>query len=133
MDYLTAGYVGAASVAGLYLARNLNGIGGTPSINQMAMVFGTSAASTLVAPMISNTLVCPHSPGAPLVEAGASAGVSFGALYALGDREGATLFIPVQIGAYLVGTMAAKYMRAMSYNKTTMDDDTGASGISSMP
>ena len=132
MDYLTAGYVGAASVAGLYLARNLNGIG-SPSVNQMVMVFGTSAASTLVAPMISNTLVCPHSPGAPLVEAGASAGVSFGALYALGDKEGATLFIPVQIGAYIVGTMAAKYMRTMTYSKASLDEDIGASGISAMP
>jgi hypothetical protein len=133
MDYLTAGYVGAASVAGLYLARNLNGIGGSPSMNQMVMVFGTSAASTLVAPMISNTLVCPHSPGAPLVEAGASAGVSFGALYALGDREGAAMFIPVQIGAYIVGSMAARYMRTMSTTKSSVNEDLGAAGISGMP
>jgi hypothetical protein len=132
MDYLTAGYVGVASVAGLYLARNLNGIS-SPSMNQMVMVFGTSAASTLVAPMISNTLVCPHSPGAPLVEAGASAGVSFGALYALGDREGAAMFIPVQIGAYIVGSMAARYMRTMSMTKSSVNEDLGAAGISGMP
>ena len=133
MDYLTAGYVGAASVAGLYLARSLNGNGGSPTLNQMALVFGTSAASTLVAPMLSNAIVCPHSPGAPLVEAGSSAGVTWGALYALGDREGAMMFVPVQIGAYFVGTYAAKRMRAMNGGVSQPEPMSGADGISSMP
>jgi hypothetical protein len=112
MDYTTAGYVGAASVAGLYVARAFRGGARAPlSWTQLGMVAGTSAASAVVAPTISASLVCPHSPGAPLVESAASAGVAYGIMYALGDRTGATMFVPVQIGAYLAGTWVSRWMR----------------------
>jgi hypothetical protein len=112
MDYTAAGYVGAASVAGLYLARAFRVGPTTPlSWTQLGMVAATSAGSALVAPTLSASLICPHSPGAPIVESAASAGVSYGVMYALGDRTGAAMFVPVQMGAYLAGTWATRWMR----------------------
>lgn len=117
MDYLTPSYVGAAAVGGLYFARYMRGSSSDIGWTTIAVAAGTAAASAVVAPGISARLVCPHSPGAPLVEATASAAVSWAGLAVLSSMEDANMFVPVQVGAYLAGTYAAKYMRAWNAQK----------------
>ena len=112
IDLITPAYVGAAAVGGLYVARYIRGSGGEMGWTQLALAAGTAAAATVVTPAICARLVCPHSPGAPLVEAAASSVVSWAAILAMSDMESANMFVPVQIGAYLVGTYAAKKLRA---------------------
>lgn len=112
IDYSTATYVGLASIAGLYLARSLKSGTKTPlTWTQLGMVGVTSAGSAVVAPKVTSMLVCPHSPGAPLVESVASAGVAYGVMVALGDSTNAMMFVPVQIGAYLAGTWTSRWMK----------------------
>ncbi len=117
MDYLTPSYVGAAAVGGLYVARYIRGSSSEIGWTTIAVAAGTAAASAVVAPGISARLVCPHSPGAPLVEAASSAAVSWAGLAVLSSMDDANMFVPVQIGAYLAGTYAAKYMRAWNAQK----------------
>ena len=113
MDLMTPAYVGAAAVGGLYVARYVRGSGSRGiSMTQMALAAGTAAASAIAAPGISARIVCPHSPGAPLVEATASAAVSWAVIASISDMGTANMFVPVQVGAYLAGTYASKYMRA---------------------
>ena len=112
MDYMTPAYVGASAIGGLYIARMIRGSVYPVGVTEMAMAAGIAAASAAVAPGISARLVCPHSPGAPLVEAAASAAVSWAGLASLSNMNDANMFVPVQVGAYLVGTYASKYARA---------------------
>ena len=119
MDLMTPAYVGAAAVGGLYVARYVRGSGTRGiSMTQLAVAAGTAAAAAVVAPGISASLVCPHSPGAPLVEASASAAVSWAVLATISDMGTANMFVPVQVGAYLAGTYASKYMRAWQVQRT---------------
>lgn len=112
MDFMTPAYVGAAAIGGLYVARWARGYGANIGFSEMALAGGIAAAASIPAPGISARLVCPHSPGAPLVEAASSAAVSWAGLAVLSNMDDANMFVPVQIGAYLAGTYAAKYMRA---------------------
>jgi len=112
MDYTTPALVGASSVAGIYVARYLRGSEGSVDMTTLAMAAGISAVSAAVAPMLSARMVCPHSPAAPLIEAGASSGVAWSALAATAGMDDANKFLPVQFGAHLVGTYARKYWTA---------------------
>ena len=112
MDFMTPAYVGAAAVGGLYVARMVRGSGAPLGWGTLAVAAGTAAASAVVAPGISSRLVCPHSPGAPLVEAASSAAVSWAGIAMLSNMDDANMFVPVQIGAYLAGSYASKYVRA---------------------
>ena len=112
LDYMTPAYVGAAAVGGLYVARYVRGSGAPLGWDTLALAAGTAAASAVVAPGISARLVCPHSPGAPVVEAASSAAVSWAGIAVLSSMDDANMFVPIQVGAYLAGTYAAKYARA---------------------
>ena len=130
MDYTLEASVAAASVAGLYVSCALRGSSSPLSWSQIAMVAGASAASCVVAPTLSRAVVCPHSPVAPVIEASASAGTTWLALYTLGaDSESATMFIPVQVGAYFVGQYTARYMRAMSAPKEPQMEEGSVDGV----
>ena len=109
MDYTTPALVGAASVGGIYLSRMLRKSSGSVPMSQVAIAAGISAVSAAIAPMLSARLVCPHSPVASLIEAGASSGVAWGALAAVADMKTANMFVPVQFGAHLVGKWTGKY------------------------
>ncbi len=117
MDFMTPAYVGAAAAGGLYVSKYLRGSNESIGLMQLALAAGTAAASAFVAPGVSARLVCPHSPGAPLVEAATSGAASWAALAVLSSTNDASMFLPVQIGAYLAGSYAAKYMRAMNAQK----------------
>lgn len=130
---MTPAYVGAAAVGGLYVARYVRGSGTRGiSMTQMAIAAGTSAAAAFVAPGISASIVCPHSPGAPLVEATASAAVSWAVLATMSDMGTANMFVPVQVGAYLAGSYASKYMRAWQVQRVMASAPDEALGMSDM-
>lgn len=135
---MTPSIIGAYSAGGLYVARYLNGTADDVSWTALGAAAAIGAASAYAAPQISKSLVCPHSPGAPLVEAAASAAVSWAIVLSLTDMESANMFAPVQLGAHLVGTYAANYVRAWQVSgqsssaakaSVSMDDYSGMDGL----
>ena len=114
MDYTKPAYIGASALAGLYLSNYLQGTSVSLSLAQMATVAAIGAASGVAAPMLTGSLVCSHSPAAPVVEAAASGGVGYAAVYLLyGGGSQAAMFLPVQAGAHLVGTWLTRRHYAM--------------------
>lgn len=121
-DYITPVYVGLAAVGGLYVSRMLQGSQGSLSWGQLASIYAVSAVGAVAAPMVAAQAICPHSPAAPFMEAGASAAVGFGGVYAFtGSTDAAARFVPVQAAAHLVGTWLA------SMHKTASEDSEGSS------
>ena len=112
MDYITPTLVGVYSAGGLYVARYIKGSSQELSITVLGTAALIGAASAVAAPQISNKLVCPHSPGAPLCEAGTSAAVAWAAVLALNNMESANMFVPVQLGSHLLALVVAPYIRA---------------------
>jgi hypothetical protein len=112
MDYITPAVVGAYAAGGLYVARYFRGSSQEITMTALGAAAAIGAASAVVAPQVTSTMICGHSPGAPLVEAAASSAVAWAAVFALSDMESANMFVPVQMGAHLAGSWAAKYVRA---------------------
>ena len=110
--------VGVYSIAGLYLGRALRNSSANVSLGQVLLLGGTSAAAAAVAPMISHRLMCPWSPTTPLVNAGISSALVWGAMRAEGFMEdSAALFVPVQIGSSLLAEVVAHELLKMKHEK----------------
>jgi hypothetical protein len=123
MDFITPAVVGVYAAGGLYVARYLRGSSREITMTALGAAAAIGAASAVVAPQVTSSMVCGHSPGAPIVEAAASSAVSWAAVWALADMESANMFVPVQMGAHLTGAWAAKYVRAYLSTMNAKSDD----------
>jgi hypothetical protein len=108
LDHLiTPALIGGYAVIGVYVGRNALGSRGELSWSSIALVAGTSAASAYAAPFLSQMVVCPRSPSAPLVEAAISSAISWQLLAMTTGAQSATMFVPVQLGAHIAGKYIA--------------------------
>ena len=91
----------------------------TPVNWQMLTVLaGTSIASSALAPRVLPYLMCPESSSADLVEAGVSAGLSWGTLALLSQRPAdAGMFIPIQVGSHLLATYMTPFVQSFLEKK----------------
>ena len=115
-------YVGGAAVAALYGARWLQGSSGTLSLSSVATIAGVSAATAYVAPNLCAYAMCPHSPGFPIAEAAVSSGLAWGAHSLVFNSNEATMFVPVQLVAYLAGNYVYNYMQGWPASQAEADD-----------
>ena len=113
VDYVKPALIGAYAAGGLYVARWLKGSSQDISMTALGSAAAIGAVSAFMAPPLSKSLVCPHSPAAPLIESAASAGVSWAAIWVLADMESANMFVPVQLGAHLLGFYVAPKISAL--------------------
>lgn len=94
---------GAYAVAGLYLGRALSNTQAPLGFGTAVMIGGTSAVAAGVSPMLTQMVLCRHSPLAPIFDAGVSSALTWGALRAESiDPTSAAMFIPLSIGSYLL-------------------------------
>jgi hypothetical protein len=112
MNFVKPALVGAYSAGGLYVARYLKGSSDDISTNALATAAAVGFASAWVAPSLSKNLVCEKTPGSGLVEASASAAVSWAAVLAMSDMESANMFVPVQLGSHIVANFTTPYVLA---------------------
>lgn len=104
--------IGLYSIAGLYIGRALSGTSRSLPLSTVALVASTSAASALVAPMLSPFVVCPNSASAPLVDAAISSAISFELIMLSSSTEDAVRFIPVQMLSYIGGVFMAPKVKS---------------------
>ena len=94
---------GTYAVAGLYLGRALSNTQSPLGFGTALMIGGTSAVAAGVSPMVTQMVICRHSPLAPILDAGVSSALTWGALRAESiDPTSAAMFIPLSIGSYLL-------------------------------
>lgn len=129
---LTAVY----SAGGLYVARSLKGSSEVISLTALGTAAAIGGASALVAKPVTGRLVCPHSPGAVLIEAATSSAVAWAAVWAIDDMESANMFVPVQFGSQLLAGVVAPYIQLWmvqkDLNATGVVDDKAMTGSDGM-
>lgn len=109
---------GAYAVAGLYLGRALSNTQSPLDFGTAVMIGGTSAVAAGVSPMLTQMVICRHSPLAPILDAGVSSALTYGALRAESiDPTSAAMFIPLSIGSYLLAR-AVQHAMVKSAKKT---------------
>ena len=109
--WLQPSLTGVYAIGGLYISRNLTGTNTPVNWQMLAVLAGTSIASSALAPRVLPYLVCPESSSADLVEAGVSAGLSWGALALMSQRPAdAGMFIPIQVGSHYLATYMRPYV-----------------------
>ena len=114
---VTPALVGGYAVVGVYIGRSMLGVKGTLPLTTMALVAGTSAASAYAAPYLTQMVMCPRSPSAPLVEAAISSAISWQLLALTSGAQSATMFVPIQLGAYVAGKFIAPRLPYFSIAK----------------
>ena len=127
----TAGVVGVYSVAGVYIARWLRGSTSPITTKDLAFAAGTSAAAAWGAPMLAKMVVKEDSSVEPLVEAAASAALTWPVMYwASGSSTAANMFLPIQAVSHLTGSFAvSKWRKWQHIAPENLPGQVGSCGI----
>ena len=113
---------GAYSVIGLYLGRAASNSTSSIGLGQVLLVGGTSAVAAAVSPMMSKILISPQSPIAPLLDAGLSSAMTWGALrLERVDADSAAMFVPVTLASYLLARVVKDAMWPLNKQQTMSD------------